>query len=143
VERLEKSGVLKEVGERDGAPLYGAMAPKPQPPLNVVTERQAAAMDYDERRQLMAFAWMFMRADIDRAEERGVFAERVDSFLTRTPMTVDEQGWRELKAIHTEALNAALEVAARSRQRLEESGATGFDVRSMQAAFETLEEPDD
>ena len=135
VKQLEATGMLRKVGERDGEPLY--LAPAPTHPLNIISERQLAAMEVGERNELMAFTWRYIRADVDRATEQGVFGKQPDSFLTRTPMWVDQQGWRELKTVHEQALAAGLEAAERSRRRLEESDERGFEVRSMQIAFET------
>jgi AcrR family transcriptional regulator len=66
----------------------------------------------------------------------GFLGEDPDSFLTRTPMWVDEEGWRELKKAHERALATGTEIAERNRRRLEESGEKGFEVQSIQIAFE-------
>lgn len=54
-------------------------------------------------------------------------------------MWVDEEGWRELKRVHERAIAAGIEIAERNRRRLEESGEQGFEVQSIQVAFEIPE----
>ncbi len=140
VRQMEAMGMLKEVGERNGERTYEG--PGPSHPLSIISERQMAAMDVDERKMLMGNIWRLIRADIELADEQGRLAERPDIFLTRTPMSVDAQGWREMNRVHEEALAAGLEIGERSRKRLERSGEPGFEARSMQAFFELPKEPE-
>jgi hypothetical protein len=57
-------------------------------------------------------------ADATQALAAGTFDARGDRHLSRTPMLVDEEGWRELVEIHATALKATLEVQAASAERM-------------------------
>jgi len=70
------------------------------------------------------------------AVEAGTFDARSDRVLVRSPMVVDEQGWRELSDLHTQTLSAAMEIGARSAERLAKSGEPGIEARNVLALFE-------
>ncbi len=134
--RLRAAGEIEVVGELDGEPLYRAA---PMNKLSIISSRQLMAMTSAERKQLTLDIWQMIRVEIDAVVAGGFLSERTDSVLTRTPMWVDHEGWREIKLVHEQALAAGLEIAARNRRRLEESGEQGFEVRSIQTAFEVPE----
>jgi DNA-binding transcriptional ArsR family regulator len=56
--------------------------------------------------------------------------------LTRTPLLVDQEGMAEALKAHEKARLELLEIAARSSERMVESGETGINVSSSQACFE-------
>ncbi len=138
VKQLEATGVLEEVGMRDGERLYSG--PGTSNPLHIVSERQMAAMDLDERNALVGRIWQQVRAELDRAEEQGGFGRRPDFVLLRTPMRVDDLGYREMTRLHEATLTAGLEIAERNKKRLAESGEPGVEVRSIQAFFDPPEQ---
>jgi AcrR family transcriptional regulator len=134
--RLTAAGEIEAIGERDGEKLYRAA---PVHRLSVASTRQLASMTPSERDQMIAQVWRLIRRELDDAAGSGFLSEHPDSFLTRTPLWVDEEGWRELKRVHERALAASMEIAERNRRRLEESGDQGFEVQSIQIAFEIPE----
>lgn len=136
--RLAAAGEIELAGERDGQSLYRAA---PMHRLNVASTQQLTTRTPAERDQMVADIWMMIKAEIDIAADSGFLAERPDSYLTRTPMWVDDEGWRELKKLHEQTLTAGMEIATRNRRRLEESGGKGFEVQSVQAAFEVPDVP--
>jgi hypothetical protein len=71
-----------------------------------------------------------VNADVREAVDSGSFVTRQDSHASRTVPLVDEQGWKELRDIHADALNAVLAVQAASAERLAEKGEAGFPVLS-------------
>jgi len=54
----------------------------------------------------------------------------------RRSLRVDEEGWRELREVHEKALAASLAIASRAEGRLEETGESGRDARSINVLFE-------
>jgi hypothetical protein len=55
--------------------------------------------------------------------------------LTRTPLLVDQQGLQEALEAHEKARLELLEIAARSAERMVDSGEEGINVSSSQACF--------
>jgi AcrR family transcriptional regulator len=137
--RLAAAGEIEAMGERNGDPLYTAA---PMNKLTLISARQMAAMTAAERKQLMVDIWRMIRVEVDAVVVSGFLGEHTDSVIARTPMWVDHEGWRELKKVHEQTLAAGMEIAARNRRRLEESGEQGFEVRSIQVAFEGPESPE-
>jgi len=55
--------------------------------------------------------------------------------MTRTPLLLDEEGLKEALAAHEQARLELLDIAARSAERMIESGDEGINVSSSQACF--------
>jgi len=64
----------------------------------------------------------------------GAFRE-VDWHLTRTLLELDEEGWREVREIHDDALERVLDARERSKARLAASGEASIRVSSSQLCF--------
>jgi DNA-binding transcriptional ArsR family regulator len=73
--------------------------------------------------------------DIDKALMDGRFDERPDNHLSRSPLEVDETGWRELVAILAEALKKVLEAHDKSAERAEQSGEELMTARVVMMQF--------
>jgi DNA-binding transcriptional ArsR family regulator len=74
-------------------------------------------------------------AKVGAALDADTIDSREDTTLNWMPMTVDDQGWRETAEILDRALRELMEVAAKSRERLE--GEDGIPVVTALAAFES------
>jgi DNA-binding transcriptional ArsR family regulator len=70
------------------------------------------------------------------AMRTGTFESRSDRHLSRTPMTLDEQGWRELNALLRKVHSQAEGIAAKSAQRLTESDEEAIPTRLVMMHFE-------
>lgn len=136
VRHLEATGILKTVGEREGRPVLGTHTAAH--PLNIISLRQASTMEVDERIATMRHIWEFIRAAIDKADAEGRLG-RPDSFLTRVPMRLDDRGWRELIRLHDATLSASMEIAERSRERLDDRGEEGTPTSSIQVVFDAAD----
>lgn len=136
--RLHAAGEIESTGVRDGKNLYRTA---PMHPLNVASTQQMASLTPDERDERLISIWRMMRIELDVAASGGFLRDRPDTFLTRTPMWVDDEGWLELQELHGQTLKAGMEIAKRNRERLEESGGRRFEIQSFQAAFEVPELP--
>jgi AcrR family transcriptional regulator/DNA-binding transcriptional ArsR family regulator len=129
---LEEAGLV-EVAERrengDGTvPLYRSQLRR--------LESEWHAMDQPNRERISQRIVELIRAEMALAIESKTFDGRSDRFLTRTPLKVDDQGWRELIAIHRDALDASLRVRDESKQRLDGSGEPAVEGLSVQTLFE-------
>jgi len=71
------------------------------------------------------------------AIEKGTFDARDDRHFTWTPLSVDEEGWRELMALLRSALSQATEVEERSNDRMAKSGEQAIPATVALAGFES------
>ncbi len=71
-----------------------------------------------ERHGFSAWIIQLLLADASQAMGAGSFDARSDRHLSRTPLLLDEEGWKELVEIQNEALKAVLQVQAASAERL-------------------------
>jgi AcrR family transcriptional regulator len=141
--QLAAGEAIRKVGERDGEPLLRSSTRGSKPrfhKLSMVSSRQASRMSVEEREELSSNVWGLITADVDQSLREEMFDRRLDRYLTRMPMRLDERGWRELADLHEQMLHASLEIQARNRQRLAESGEMGIPARSVQIAFEVPED---
>ena len=116
VRELENVGLIELVDEkkRRGAVehFYRATA---RPPLSA---EEWELLSLDDRQSFSAWIIQRLLADASQALAAGTFDARGDRHLSRTPLLVDEEGWRELADIQVTALWAILEVQVASAERL-------------------------
>ena len=109
---LEEVGLIELVDEkkRRGAVehFYRAIA---RPLLSAEEWEQ---LSLDDRQGFSAWIIQLLLVDASQALAAGTFDARGDRHLSRTPLLVDEEGWRELVEIQANALRAMLEVQAAS-----------------------------
>jgi DNA-binding transcriptional ArsR family regulator len=79
--------------------------------------------------------------DAARSLEAGLFDERGDRHLSRTPLLLDEKGWRKVVAIQGRALNSILKEQAAAATRISGSRKEGIHAIAALALFETLPVP--
>jgi len=73
--------------------------------------------------------------DASEALAAGTITEREDSHLSRTPMVVDEQGWRDVTALLKATLDRTLEIQAEVDNRLAEGGRDGMHTKVAMMHF--------
>lgn len=137
VDDLEQAGLVVAIEEADGDStevFYHSNT-------DFIDDDHWELMSLPERQAISRQVVNLTEAEIDQAIEVGTFDARVDRHLSRTPLVVDEQGWRDLMAIHYRAYYAAIEVQAESAERLQRSGRRGIPGSSVQALFEVPEPP--
>lgn len=135
VRELEGVGMIELVEEkkRRGAieHFYRAIA---RPMLN---DAEWAKLDPEERQSFSAWVIQLTLADATQALAAGTYDARSDRHLSRTPLLLDEEGWRELVAIQAEALQATLDVQAACAERLsKDKDAQGFAAMASMSCFE-------
>ena len=64
--------------------------------------------------------------DVDEAASSGSLEELEDRHLSRTPMVVDEQGWKDVATLLADTLDRVLEIQAEANERLATSGEEGM-----------------
>ena len=70
------------------------------------------------------------------AIKSGTFESRADRHLTRSPLVLDEQGWKELNERLRKALSDAETIAAQSAKRLKKSEEEEIPTRLVMMHFE-------
>jgi hypothetical protein len=63
--------------------------------------------------------------DVNDAAQSGTLEELDDRHLSRTPMVVDKQGWKDVAELLADTLDRVLEIQAESSGRLASSGEEG------------------
>ncbi|HWC09224.1 MAG TPA: hypothetical protein VG458_09235, partial [Solirubrobacterales bacterium] len=64
--------------------------------------------------------------DVDEAAQSGTLEELDDRHLSRTPMVVDKQGWKDVADLLGETLDRVLEIQAEANERLANSEEDGM-----------------
>src|SRR3954451_17338475 len=79
-----------------------------------------------------------LMSDAAKSLEFGLFDQREDRHLTRTPLWLDERGWRKVTAIQIKALDGILKEQAAAAARLNKSGKEGIHAIAGLLCFEAL-----
>jgi len=75
--------------------------------------------------------------DLAPAFESGTFDARPDRHLSRTPVVLDEEGWRDLHELLDETLDRVLDLQAQSADRLTGSDEDGILAKVALIGFES------
>jgi AcrR family transcriptional regulator len=103
---------------------------------DLVEDEHWERMSLAERQVASSQITSIVIAEIEQAIERGTFDARTDRHLSRMPLLLDAQGWRELSALHNQTFHTTVEIQAESAERLQRSGGQGISAVSVQAMFE-------
>lgn len=134
LDALHDAGMVEVVGE---ALNRGAVEPRYRALVRTLWDDEEWATFSEEERNRLT-TWIIGMIDVDAREavDRGTFAARKDSHVSRTTPVVDEQGWQELRRIYADALDAVFAVEAASAERLAESGEAGIPALTAMLCFE-------
>jgi DNA-binding transcriptional ArsR family regulator len=83
----------------------------------VWTNKQWGELTPKERQRFATWTVQLITNDVAEALNAGIFNARSDSHTSRTPLHVDEQGWRDINQILDNALEAVFQVQAESDER--------------------------
>jgi len=78
----------------------------------------------DEQPRVTSAIMELVSEDIAEAMSAGTFNDPPDNHLSRTPMTVDEEGWAEVSGVLRSTLNRLLEIQSRVNARGADGDAT-------------------
>lgn len=79
-----------------------------------------------------------LMSDAAKSLASGVFDRREDRHLSRTPLLLDEKGWRRIAAIQTKALDDILKEQAAAAARMNGSKEEGIHAITGMTCFEVL-----
>lgn len=99
-------------------------------------------LDIPERQKFSIWIVQLILADAAKSFSAGTFDRRSTRHLSRIPMVVDEQGWKEVTDIHNQALHAILEVQAKCAERLATTHDEGMNMLAAMLSFEMPEVTD-
>ncbi|HEX4668387.1 MAG TPA: winged helix-turn-helix domain-containing protein [Solirubrobacterales bacterium] len=135
VKQLLKMGAIELASER---PVRGAVEHfyrAIKRPL--MSDDEYAGLSVEERLRFARLGLQFSVADAATAIEAKTFTQRHDHYLTRLPLTVDEEGWKELNEVYAEAFRRTVEVEAASAERMsKDPEAAGIPARVISMFFE-------
>lgn len=141
VRNLKEAGKIELVDERKvrGAVehFYRAIA-RPW-----IGEEEHATLTKSQRNDFAIDAFHLAAADVAVSLSTEVFSDRSDNCVTRTPLVLDEEGWRKVSAKHNEMVEWVLEEQAASDDRRSGTDDPGIRAESVQFFFERDPAPAD
>jgi DNA-binding transcriptional ArsR family regulator len=105
----------------------------------VVREEGFANQTQDAREVFTRHTLQLHVTDIARAMDEHTFDSRANRALIRLPMSVDEDGFKEVADLHVEMYERTLDIQARSDERRADSKDEGIPGVSTTMFFETPE----
>src|SRR6185312_8068540 len=103
----------------------------------LLSAKEWERLSLDDRQGFSTWVIQLLLVDASQALAAGTFDARDDRHLSRTPVLVDEEGWRQLVEIKANALEAILEVQAASAARLSAgNGEEGIPTVAAMTLFE-------
>ncbi len=105
------------------------------------SDEESADASKEKRTIVARQVFSLMTANATSAVEAGTLAERTDLHITRLPMRVDEEGWKEMRDLFEEMLERQFEIQAKSAERLGGTDDAGVPVIAFNTFFEMPERP--
>jgi DNA-binding transcriptional ArsR family regulator len=103
----------------------------------LLSDAEYLELTVEDRIRFARQVLQFSVADAATAIDSGSIGQRPDHHVTRLPIQVDEEGWKELAALQAEALQRAMEIEAASAERMsEDPEAAGITARVISMFFE-------
>jgi DNA-binding transcriptional ArsR family regulator len=134
VHELRKMGLIQLVDEKR---VRGAVEHFYRAVLRPIwSNEQWAELSVEERMRFAAWTMQLILCDAAEAMDAGTFNTRSDTHTSRTPLYLDEQGWREVGQIQDEALDAIFQVQEAAAQRLAESKDEGLHASASMLCIE-------
>ena len=96
----------------------------------VFTDEDWAELPLSIRKSLAGAVLTEIADDMGASANEGGF-DRDDVHLSRTPLTLDQQGWQELNELLQELADQALEIQAQSAARLQADGARDSEAAAL------------
>jgi DNA-binding transcriptional ArsR family regulator len=103
----------------------------------VLSYEENRDLSVEERMRFARLVLQFSVADAAAAIDSGSLGQRADHHLTRLPVQVDEEGWRELSDLHAEMFQRTMEIEATSAARMSrDPESAGITARVISMFFE-------
>lgn len=106
-----------------------------------LTDRDWHSLPDSVRPGLSADLLELITGDAVRSLEEGVFDQREDRHMSRTPLLLDEEGWSDVQRALSDALKEVLKAQKKASTRLSRTGADGFNACVSLLGFELPEAP--
>jgi DNA-binding transcriptional ArsR family regulator len=138
VRGLEEMGMIELVGTRQvrGAVEHFYKAVR----RPYWSDEEWAELSLEERERVSLWIKQQEMVDAALAFEAGTFDSRLDRHLSRVPLVLDEEGWKELSDLMADGLEAIFEIQARSSERIAgQGGEGGFPATASMSCFEMPE----
>jgi DNA-binding transcriptional ArsR family regulator len=139
VRRLVDAGLIEIAGQRATRGTVEALY-RPAVPL-AVSEDEFREVGLDSWRRFAERAAKLAFQEILLSLRSGVFGDRTDSTAIHMRLFLDEQGWKELAKVHSEAWERTEQIRAQAAERLHVRGETGMRSAATQFLY-TLPDPD-
>jgi DNA-binding transcriptional ArsR family regulator len=138
VNALAEAGLIEEVRQR---PVRGAVEHFYKAVVRPITATdEEAEVSIEKRMSFSRTIWSLIAANATTALQTRKLVERSDHHLTRVPLRVDEQGWKEVAEAYMDLYERVYEIQTASAERLgERPDDPGISAMSVQAFFETPE----
>jgi DNA-binding transcriptional ArsR family regulator len=134
VRKLQEMNLIELVDER---PVRGAVEHFYRALVRpFVTEKEFEDQTIEEREIFTRYFLQLHIADIARAMDEHTMDARVNRWVIRTPLVVDEDGFDELAALHAELYERTLDIQARSDERRTGTEDDGIQTMSTNMFFE-------
>ncbi|HEY2054386.1 MAG TPA: winged helix-turn-helix domain-containing protein [Solirubrobacterales bacterium] len=101
-----------------------------------LSDEEYAALSMEERSKFSRLIFSFAAADACCAFSAGSFADRPDHHISRMPLQVDDDGWKELRDLYENTLREVYRIKRESGDRLTEGGMRGTSVLAFSTFFE-------
>ncbi|HEX8754316.1 MAG TPA: helix-turn-helix domain-containing protein [Solirubrobacterales bacterium] len=139
VRALEELGMIELVGTRQ---VRGAVEHFYKAVSRLYwDDEEWAELSLEEREQVSLWIKQQEMVDVALAFDAGTFDRRLDRHLSRVPLVLDEEGWKELSDLMAAGLEAIFEIQARSSERIaREGGGGGFPAAASMSCFEMPEQ---
>jgi DNA-binding transcriptional ArsR family regulator len=108
-----------------------------------LTDSDWEALPDSVRHSISAIAVQTVVQDLMEGLEGGTFDSREDRHVSRTPLIVDDEGWRDISSLLSDTLDRVLEIQVESASRLAESGEKGIPTKVEILHFESPEHESD
>ena len=99
-------------------------------------DEETAARSLENRTELANHICQLAFADASVALNELTFCERPDHCVTRFPLKVDEDGWKELNAAYTDLVERIFEVQANTAERASHGGTAEIKATALAMFFE-------
>jgi DNA-binding transcriptional ArsR family regulator len=103
------------------------------------TDRDWKRLPRSGRQAVSDLTLQMVWEDTSAAIKKGTFESRADRHLSRTPLTLDDQGWEELNALLRETHAKAEAIGGKSAKRVGKSDEEGISTMLVMMHFETAE----
>jgi DNA-binding transcriptional ArsR family regulator len=132
--QLEKYGVVELVDER---PTRKGSPEKIYRPIGrpLIADEEVEEMPLPAREGFVRQILQALVRDLHAGSEAHAFTKRTDWHLSRTPMSLDAEGFDEVRQLYARALQEVLDIQARSDERRAQSGKDPIRVSASLLCF--------